>query len=179
MNQSDDRTTGLAPLLEPSRGACPRRRQGGNNRRQFVDAPPFGLGATEGPDVANSVRISPHGDRLFQRVCRTVEKNFTDPRIGPADIAADVGISLRYLQKLFTRRGTTCGQYTQFLRLGHAYTLLAGATEVKGGQSISEIAWASGYRDRSYFHRVFRQRFGRSPGSCRRQHEAIRHEGSW
>jgi AraC-like DNA-binding protein len=127
---------------------------------------------------ANWVPVSPHSDRLFQRVCRIVERHFADSTVGPAEIAAEAGISLRYLQKLFTCRGTTCTLYIQSVRLGHALTLLARRLEIKGGQSISEIAWASGYRDISYFHRVFRQRFGHSPGARHWRNEAIRREGS-
>lgn len=109
--------------------------------------------------------VSPHNDRLFERVCRIIKGNFTDPGVGPAELAAEAGISLRYLQKLFTHRGTTCSQYIQSLRLGHALTLLARRAEIRGSQSIAEIAWAAGYRDVSYFHRLFRQRFGHSPGA--------------
>jgi AraC-like DNA-binding protein len=116
---------------------------------------------------ANRAPVSPYNDRLFQRVCGIIKGHFADPDIGPAELAAEAGISLRYLQKLFTCRGTTCSQYIQSLRLGHAFTLLARRAEIKGGQSISEIAWASGYRDVSYFHRVFRRRFGHSPGGRR------------
>jgi len=129
-------------------------------------------------EVTNWVPVSPHSDRLFQRVCRSVERHFADPNVGPSEIAAEVGISLRYLQKLFTRRGTTCGQYIRSVRLSRAFTLLAGRIEAKGGPSISEIAWASGYRDLSYFHRVFRHRFGRSPGACRGQNKASSRERS-
>jgi AraC family transcriptional activator of tynA and feaB len=112
---------------------------------------------------------SPHNDRLFERVCRIIKGNFTDPDIGPAELAAEAGISLRYLQKLFTHRGTTCSQYIQSLRLGNAVTLLARRAEIRGNQSIAEIAWASGYRDASYFHRLFRRRFGHSPGASHSQ----------
>ena len=115
--------------------------------------------------ATNAVSVSPHNDRLFQRLCRAVKGHFTDPDIGPAELAVEAGISLRYLQKLFTSRGTTCSEYIQTLRLGHAYTLLARRAEIQGDQGISEIAWASGYRDVSHFHRVFRRRFGHSPGA--------------
>jgi AraC-like DNA-binding protein len=37
----------------------------------------------------------------------------------------------------------------------------------KGGPSIADIAWASGFRDLNHFHRVFRQRFGHTPGATR------------
>jgi AraC-like DNA-binding protein len=107
---------------------------------------------------------SPQSDRLFQRICCCAKRHFTNPDFGPAEIAAEVGISLRYLQKLFTSRGTTCSQYIQSLRLGHAFMLLARRAEGVGGKSVCEIAWESGYRELSHFYRVFRQRFGQPPG---------------
>src|SRR5262249_14174921 len=67
---------------------------------------------------ANWMPVSPQSDRLFQRVCRIVNGHFTNPDFGPAEIATEAGISLRYLQKLFTCRGTTCTLYIQSLRLG-------------------------------------------------------------
>jgi AraC family transcriptional regulator, positive regulator of tynA and feaB len=117
------------------------------------------FGAVEWPSV------SPHSDRLFHRVCRIVKRHFTDADFGPTEIAAETGISLRYLQKLFTNRGSTCSQYIQSLRLEHAFTLLKRRAERKGGQSVSEIAWAAGYRDLNHFYRLFRQRFGHTPGA--------------
>jgi AraC-like DNA-binding protein len=128
--------------------------------------------------ATSSAPVSPHNDRLFQRLCRIIKGHFTDPDIGPAELAAEVGISLRYLQKLFTSRGTTCSEYIQTLRLGHAYTLLARRAEIQGDQSISEIAWASGYRDVSYFHRVFRRRFGHSPGALHARNDRALDQGS-
>lgn len=119
------------------------------------------------------VRVSPHSDRLFQRVCRIAKRHFTNPDFGPAEIAAEGGISLRYLQKLFTSRGTTCSAYIQSLRLDHAFMLLARRAEGKRGRSVYEIAWESGYREPSYFHRVFRRRFGHSPGGVAGRTQSI------
>jgi AraC-like DNA-binding protein len=168
MNPRNDMTISFEQWLELLRSSCVRYHPYRHEERLFVGrVRPFMLGGLEGTDVGcnvSEVHISPHSDRLFQRVRRIVEGRFTDHNVGPAEVAAEAGISLRYLQKLFTRRGITCGQYIQSLRLGHAFTLLTRRGEVEGGQSISEIAWASGYRDVSYFHRVFRRRFGHSPG---------------
>jgi AraC family transcriptional regulator, positive regulator of tynA and feaB len=115
--------------------------------------------------AAEWASVSPHSDRLFHRVCRIIKQHFSDADFGPTEIAAETGISLRYLQKLFTSRGSTCSQYIQSLRLEHAFTLLKRRAERKGGRSVSEIAWASGYRDLNHFYRLFRQRFGHTPGA--------------
>jgi len=52
--------------------------------------------------------VSRHADKLFARICGVIEDSFPDPDFGPVEAAAEVGISLRYVQKLFTERGTTC-----------------------------------------------------------------------
>jgi AraC-like DNA-binding protein len=117
--------------------------------------------------VDDRISVSRHSDRLFERISRVVDMHFTDPDFGPAEAAAEAGISLRYLQKLFTRRGTTCGQAIQSLRLRRAFVLLKRYGGDKGGPAIAEIALACGFRDLNHFHRVFRQRFGHTPGAVR------------
>ena len=52
--------------------------------------------------------VSRHADKLFARICGVIKDSFPDPDFGPVEAAAEVGISLRYVQKLFTERGTTC-----------------------------------------------------------------------
>lgn len=108
-----------------------------------------------------------HGDKLFLRVCGIVKRYFLDPDVGPIDVAAEAGISVRYLQKLFAARGTTCGHYIHTLRLERAASILNEANPTNGNVPIAEIARACGYRDYAHFARQFRARFGRPPSSFR------------
>jgi AraC family transcriptional regulator, positive regulator of tynA and feaB len=71
--------------------------------------------------------ISTHSDRLFMRVCRIIKAHFADPDIGPSEVAAEAGISLRYLQKLFTVRGSTYSHFLHSLRLDHAARVISGS----------------------------------------------------
>jgi AraC family transcriptional activator of tynA and feaB len=64
------------------------------------------------------------GDRLFARIRGVVKDGFADPDFSPREVAAEAGISLRYLQKLFTARGLTCSEFIYSLRLDHAGHLL-------------------------------------------------------
>jgi AraC family transcriptional regulator, positive regulator of tynA and feaB len=80
------------------------------------------LGALFAP--SNPVPYSLHTERLFRRICSIVKDRFADPDFGPCEVAAEAGISLRYLQKLFTRRRTTCSEFIYSLRLNHAARLL-------------------------------------------------------
>jgi AraC-like DNA-binding protein len=104
-------------------------------------------------------------DKLFARICGVIRDRLSDPDFGPAEVAAESGISLRYVQRLFTERGTTCGEFIYSHRLDHAAHLLRRRALLRTGQPLSEIAYASGFREYAHFARRFRNRFGCSPGS--------------
>jgi AraC family transcriptional regulator, positive regulator of tynA and feaB len=108
---------------------------------------------------------SSHADKVFARACRIIKNGFRDPNVGPNDVAAEAGISLRYLQKLFSARGLTCASVIRSHRLEHAAQLLHRRTAMKARQPLSEIAYASGFRDYNAFYQMFRRRFGTSPGA--------------
>jgi hypothetical protein len=68
-----------------------------------------------------------HADKLFKRICHIIRDHFADLAFGPCEVAAEAGISLRYLQKFFTARGTTCTHFINSVRLDHAARLLVGS----------------------------------------------------
>jgi AraC-like DNA-binding protein len=110
--------------------------------------------------------VSRHADRLFARVCAVIKDGFADPDFNPRTVAAEAGISLRYLQKVFTARGSTCSDFIYSLRLDHAARLLRRRASLGTSQPLNEIAYLSGFRDYTHFARKFRYRFGHSPGSA-------------
>jgi AraC family transcriptional activator of tynA and feaB len=107
---------------------------------------------------ADPIAASLQTEKLFARVCDIIKARFADPDITPGQIAAELGISLRYLQKLFTARGSTCSRHVHSLRLDHAAELLERRKLLKTGQPLSLIAYACGFRDYTYFARGFRRR---------------------
>jgi AraC family transcriptional activator of tynA and feaB len=109
--------------------------------------------------------FSSHTDKLFTRVRRIIKNRFTDPDLGPCEVAAEARISLRYLQKLFTSRGATCSHYIQSLRLDYAAQLVRRRASLKTFQPLSEIAYTCGFGDYTHFARAFRRRFGHPPGA--------------
>jgi AraC family transcriptional activator of tynA and feaB len=106
-----------------------------------------------------------HADKLFKRVCDLIKDSYTIPEFGPREVAAGAGISLRYLQKLFSQRSSTCSEFIYSLRLDHAALLLHRRRLLRTGQPVSDIAYVCGFRDYTHFARKFRQRFGHSPSS--------------
>jgi AraC-like DNA-binding protein len=113
----------------------------------------------------DSLTGSSYKERTFARIRDIVNHHFTDPEFGPREIASEAGISLRYLQKFFTARGTTCSRFIQSLRLEHAVRLVRRRNLTRSGQSLTEIAHLSGFQEYSHFARIFRHRFGHSPGA--------------
>jgi len=118
------------------------------------------VGALFVPDSWAGSRPS---DKLFARIHGIVRDRFADPDFGPRELAADAGISLRYVHKLFAERESSCLEFIYSLRVDHAAHLL----NRRSGKAwpLSEIAYASGFRDYTHFARKFRRRFGHSPGS--------------
>jgi AraC family transcriptional regulator, positive regulator of tynA and feaB len=109
--------------------------------------------------------VCPYTDKQFGRVCAIIKGRFADSDLGPRDVAAEAGISLRYLQKLFTQRGSTCSGFIDSLRLDHAAQLLRRRALASTRQPISEIAYVSGFNDYNYFSQKFRRRFGYAPSA--------------
>jgi AraC-like DNA-binding protein len=101
----------------------------------------------------------------------SIKDRFADPNISPSEVAAEMAISLRYLQSLFTNRGSTCSHYISSLRLDHPAHLIERRASMKTGQPLSEIAYACGFRDYTHFARIptaFRHHAGRRRSRSRR-----------
>jgi AraC family transcriptional activator of tynA and feaB len=110
---------------------------------------------------------SRHADKLFARIRRIVKDSFADPNLGPNEVATEMGISLRYLQQIFTQRGSTCSEFIFSVRLDHAARLVQRRASLGTREPLSEIAYSCGFRDYSHFARKFRHRFGDAPGAFR------------
>jgi AraC family transcriptional activator of tynA and feaB len=119
------------------------------------------LGALFAP--SDPIPGSLHTDKLFARICAIIKDRFADPDLGASEVAAEAGISLRYLQELFTARGSTCTHFIHSLRLDHAARLMHRRALLNTGQPLSEIAYACGFNDYAHFARKFRHRFGCTP----------------
>jgi AraC family transcriptional activator of tynA and feaB len=121
------------------------------------------LGAIFAPSDPEDASL--HTDKLFARICGIIKDHYASPDFGPCEVAAEAGISLRYLQKLFTARNSTCSSFIHSVRLDQAARLLERRSFLRTSQPISEIAYASGFGDYTNFIRKFRRRFGHTPGS--------------
>ncbi|EYD77287.1 Transcriptional regulator, AraC family [Rubellimicrobium mesophilum DSM 19309] len=111
--------------------------------------------------VSVQARFGTRNATLVQAI-RMFEENLEAPP-RPSEVAAGLGISARQLERLFDRHlGTSPKRYAMELRLNRARNLI-----VQTEQSVAEIAMASGFTSTSHFSRVFRAKYGISPGAQR------------
>jgi len=102
---------------------------------------------------------------LSSRIQQFIEAHLTEPTIGPAEIAAAVGISVRHLHRLFSLRGHTVGDWIRWRRLLQCGRDLADPR--LRARTITEIAFFWGFSDSAHFSRCFRTQFGICPRAFR------------
>lgn len=105
------------------------------------------------------------GARLRTQVLRYIETHLADPTLAPPDIAANFGISLRHLHRVFNRTGNSVSEYVRLRRLDRCRQELAD-TRLEN-KSITEIAFSWGFSDAAHFSHSFRKQFGLSPRAFR------------
>ncbi|MBO9499723.1 MAG: AraC family transcriptional regulator [Novosphingobium sp.] len=103
--------------------------------------------------------------RLAQRIMQRIESDYSDPELSPVGVAADLGISKRYLQSLLAGSGTSFVRELNAVRLDRANILL---TDPRTRElPVAEIAFRCGFLDPAYFARQFRKRFNATPRGWR------------
>src|SRR5215813_685259 len=80
-------------------------------------------------------------------------------------LATRHGLTPRSIQRLFERDGSTFSEFKLEQQVSCARRMLGDRRYA--GLTIAAIAAAAGFGDLSYFHRVFRRRFGATPSDVR------------
>ncbi|MBT0667479.1 acetamidase/formamidase family protein [Novosphingobium profundi] len=128
------------------------------------NAPPKALGGAAGMRAA-----------LLERIFQTIEIRLSDPDLNYQQVAAEHGISPRYLQKLFESINDSFGHYVKVRRLERCRLDLRSPLHVQ--KSISDILFEWGFNDSASFSRAFREQYGISPREYRKaqpqEHEAV------
>jgi len=76
-------------------------------------------------------------------------------------VAAHVGVTPRYLQKLFEADGKTFSEWLLYQRLMRVHRMLCRPEFAE--RTVSAIAYDAGFGDLSYFNRCFRKLYGVTP----------------
>ncbi len=105
-----------------------------------------------------NILISPHDERFLKKVMEIVENNIGDPDLDIERFAAEASVSrMQLYRKLSALTDMTVKEFIRDIRLKRAAQLL-----LQRNMNVSEIAWATGFRDVSHFRKCFRRKFGMS-----------------
>jgi len=113
------------------------------------------LAGKRGARAALVRTIAAHVGRIAQRDILTLET-----------VSKRFGVSPRTIQRALADAGTTFTDLVQESRLSQAYRMLTNRRFDK--MRVGDIAIAAGFGDISYFNRLFRRNFGRTPNDVRK-----------
>ena len=101
--------------------------------------------------------------QLLERALNYFETKFFDSNLSISQMAADLNVSSRQLQRAFLAMNTTPTDYLVQKRLAMACQSLKCRQSAMSRPLISTIAYNCGFNDLSYFNRLFRNTFGCTP----------------
>jgi len=126
----------------------------------LLDLAALGLGARG--DLATTAQRGGLRAVRLKAVLMILEKRFVEPDFSAHRLAAEAGLSERYVNELLYEAGAGFTARLNELRMRKAADLL-----VRKEGRISDIAFECGFNDLSYFNRCFRRRFGLTPTAAR------------
>ncbi len=101
------------------------------------------------------------------RIMAFIDAHLADPDLGPAQIAAGCGVSVRRLHRSFVDTEWSVCEWIRHRRLARCREDLLDP--VKDSLSITQIAFRWGFNDAAHFSRSFRSYYDQSPRDVRRQ----------
>lgn len=94
-----------------------------------------------------------------------IDAHLLDPDLSDRAVAAQLGVSDRYVRMLFAGEGTSCKSHIDARRLGAAYAMLTNPVWAR--LKIIDLAYRCGFNDITTFNRQFRARYGMTPSEAR------------
>jgi AraC-like DNA-binding protein len=101
----------------------------------------------------------------LQAIFAAIRLGFSDPAFSVHDVALTLGLTPRHVQNLLSETACSFSERVLEFRLQKAREMLRDNRH--DTMKISEIAYACGFNEVSYFNRRFRRRFGASPTQFR------------
>lgn len=98
-------------------------------------------------------------------VKRFIDAHLHDPQLSPGSVARRLRMPDRSIRALFADAGTSCRDYILTRRLQQVHDRLSSA----GGEHlrISDLAFAQGFGDLSWFNHCFKRQYGCAPSDVR------------
>ena len=105
--------------------------------------------------------------KLYLRVCQLMEKEkpFTNAELSREELAQQLGTNYKYVADAIREcsDGMTLTDFLNHYRLGYAALLLATTDD-----AVTLVADLAGFNNRSYFNRLFRERYKLTPSEYRK-----------
>lgn len=105
------------------------------------------------------------GEARLARARRHIDANLASPDLGPATVAAALGMSVRQLHLVFEPSGEGVAACIRRHRLEACRAALE--SPLSAGRSVADIAFGWGFSSLPTFYRAFSQAFGMAPGDVR------------
>jgi AraC-like DNA-binding protein len=125
----------------------------------------FALTIGAGRDAAHAATLRGLRAARLRDILAEIKANFANPEFSPGQLAQKLGLSPRYIQALLHETGASFTERVLELRLQRARTMLMSPGH--GRLKVSEIAYACGFSEISYFNQAFRRRFSAAPTQFR------------
>ena len=106
----------------------------------------------------SDLTISSPDERFLKKAIEVVEKNISNPDLDIEQFASEVGVSRMQLYRKFNAlTNMTVKEFIRNIRLQRAAQLL-----LEKKMTVTEIAYAVGFKDLSHFRKCFHREFGMS-----------------
>lgn len=96
---------------------------------------------------------------------RYILQTITDPSLDAQKVGRHLGVSARYVHKIFETTGLSFGESVILARLDACRQALRMPAE--DHRTIADVAFGYGFNDLSGFYKRYRARFGETPGDTR------------
>ncbi|MBD3896769.1 helix-turn-helix domain-containing protein [Halomonas sp. ML-15] len=114
------------------------------------------------------LQCAPLPSERITKARRVILERIADPSLAPEDLASALNVSMRGLYDEFRRHGMVPpAAFIRELRLEQCYLMLLDSAQRRC--SITHIALEHGFIDSAHFAKVFRERYGVSPGELRKR----------
>ena len=118
----------------------------------------------------SAVTATPMDAKFIRSCIENIEEHISEPEYGVDELSLNIGYSRPQLyRKIKSITGMTAIQFLRSTRLKRAAQLLSSGS----GMTVTEVMYAVGFNNLSYFSKIFFAEFGRLPKDFQKDDESV------